>query len=738
MIAQEPSQLSFVDVDPVQQRKQPTEIGRDQLIDPMGQDIGQGFPGDIVGQICQQGFHGVNMGIILNFGDGDALSRSSPGSICHMSTPVKQSLWDPGSDLISGSNLSRYIHWLADQQIVQVDDYDALYAWSVSAPGPFWLSIVRFFDISFHHPWNQVLRLPETGMIGTKWFEGSTVSYAEHIFRHRTADRPAIIFSSETADNVEISWHSLETQVAATASWMRSRGIVSGDRVVSLLPNIPEAVIAFLAANSLGAIWSSCSPDFGVEAIRDRVAQLAPTLVILSDGYRYGGKVFDRSSEWRQLLEQLPTIQHVVCVDLIGSTFRLLNAVSWCDLIATPADQIFFDPVPFDYPIWVLFSSGTTCKPKAIAHPTGGVLLEHLKALAIHQDVRPGERYFWYSTTGWMMWNYSLSSLLTGATLVLYDGSAGHPDTVRLWAFAQSVRIHHFGGGAAFFIACMKAGLSFDANAFPDLRTIGSTGSPLPPEAFEWIYAAVKRDVWLVSLSGGTDVCSAFVGGCPLRPVYAGEIQCRMLGCDVDAFDAKGKPVRGLPGEMVIKQPMPSMPVFFWDDPGDQRFRASYFSGFPDVWTHGDWIELTERDTLKITGRSDATLNRDGVRIGTAELYRTLESMPEVADSLVVCIDRSDGSQHMPLFVVTAGDMPLDEELKQRIRKEIRTRCSPRHVPDEIISVPSIPYTLSGKKTEMPVKRILMGADPRSVISRDTLRDPSALDLFIQIAGLNH
>lgn len=655
-----------------------------------------------------------------------------------MSSSSEKLLWTPGSELIQHSNMRRYMEWLSAHDVVHVEDYDALYAWSVSSPEAFWSSIVDFFHVRFQHKYKSILRLPVTGMIGTKWFEGATLSYAEHVFRNFTDERPALIFSSENGDAIEVSWHELKTKVAALAAWMRSCGIVAGDRVVSLLPNVPEAVIAFLATNSIGAIWSSCSPDFGVEAIRDRVGQVEPTLIFFSDGYQYGGKKYERATEWQRLISTLPSIRHVVCVNVIGSAFRLTDTASWNEVISTPSDSLVFDPVHFDHPIWVLFSSGTTGKPKAIAHPTGGILLEHLKALALHQDVRPGDRYFWYSTTGWMMWNYALSSLLTGATLVLYDGSAGHPDLNVLWKFAAHHRVNHFGGGAAFFIACMKAGLSFDPTEFPDLRTIGSTGSPLPPEAFEWIYTSVKRDVWLISISGGTDVCSAFVGGCPLRPVYAGEIQCRMLGCDVETFDWTGKPVRGEAGEMVIRQPMPSMPVFFWDDPGNVRYHQAYFTGFPGVWRHGDWLELTVRDTLKITGRSDATLNRDGVRIGTAEIYRTLESMPEVADSLVVCIDRPDGSQHMPLFVVTAAGINLDDDLIQRIRRALKNKCSPRHVPDEIISVPAIPYTLSGKKTEMPIKRILMGADPKAVVSRDTLRDPAALDVFIRIAKSAH
>ena len=647
-------------------------------------------------------------------------------------------LWAPGPDLLQESNMRKYMEWLSARNIVLAKDYDALYAWSVSSPEKFWSSLSEFFNVQFHDGYDAILRLPMTGMIGTKWFEGSTLSYAEHVFRNHSDDRPAIIFNTESGVVLEISWHDLKTQVAAVAAWMRSRGIVAGDRVVSLLPNVPESVIAFLAANSIGAIWSSCSPDFGVDAIRDRVGQLDPKLIFVSDGYRYGGKIFERGTEWRQLMSVLPSITYVIEVNLIGSTLRVAGAVSWKDVVSTPAEPLVYHPVSFDHPIWVLFSSGTTGKPKAIAHPTGGILLEHLKALALHQDIRPGERYFWYSTTGWMMWNYALSSLLTGATLVLYDGSAGHPDLKVLWTFAAHHKINHFGGGAAFFTACMKVGLNFDENEFPELRTIGSTGSPLPPEAFEWIYASVKRNVWLISLSGGTDVCSAFVGGCPLRPVYAGEIQCRMLGCDVDTFDVDGNAVRNEAGEMVIRQPMPSMPVFFWDDPGNVRYHQAYFTGFPGVWRHGDWLELTERDTLKITGRSDATLNRDGVRIGTAEIYRTLGSMPEVIDSIVVCIDRPDGSQHMPLFVVTADGIVLDDALKQRIRRELKNRCSPRHVPDDIISVPAIPYTLSGKKTEMPIKRILMGADPEAVVSRDTLRDPEALDIFIRIARNTH
>jgi acetoacetyl-CoA synthetase len=408
----------------------------------------------------------------------------------------------------------------------------------------------------------------------------------------------------------------------------------------------------------------------------------------------------------------------------------------WNELMAMDTEPLSFEAVPFDHPIWILYSSGTTGKPKAITHSTGGCLIEHLKALVLHQDVRPGDRYFWYSTTGWMMWNYAVGSLLAGATLLLYDGAPAHPDMKALWSFAQEAGIHHFGSGAAFYISCMKAGLTFGPEALPLLRTVGSTGSPLPAEAFRWIYDSVKRDVWLVSISGGTDVCSAFVGGCPLLPVHAGEIQCRLLGCDLESFDETGQPVRDSVGEMVIRQPMPSMPIRFWNDTGDERYRASYFESFPGVWRHGDWIEITDDGSIVISGRSDATLNRDGVRIGTSEVYGVVESLPEVADSLVVCIERKDGSFHMPLFVVMRESFELDDPLKERIKRELRARCSPRHVPDAIHSVSEVPYTISGKKMETPVKKILMGIEPSKAASLDTMRNPHSLAQYMRFAAV--
>jgi acetoacetyl-CoA synthetase len=646
-------------------------------------------------------------------------------------------LWVPDEELVSRSNMTAFVDWLATARNLRFLDYDELWRWSVSDVSGFWESIVDFFDIDFHSPYNVVLKKPEVGMIGSKWFEGATVNYAEHIFKNRTSEYPALLFSSEMHGSSSISWERLEREVASVASWLRTKGVRKGDRVVSLMPNIPETVISFLAVNSLGAIWSSCSPDFGNESILERFEQIEPKVLFISDGYAYNGKRYPKLGSWEKLREALPSIQQVVCLPLLDGSMTVEGTTSWSDLIVYGTAELEFVPVPFDHPIWVLYSSGTTGKPKAITHSVGGCLLEHMKAISLHQDVKRGERYFWFSTTGWMMWNFSMASLLAGATLVLYDGSPGHPEMDALWQLAKSAEIDHFGAGAAYYISCMKAGIHFDPSEFPKLRSIGSTGSPLPPEAFEWVYRSVKKDVWLISLSGGTDICSAFVGGCPLLPVFPGEIQCRMLGCDLESYDENGGIVRESLGEMVIRTPMPSMPITFWNDPGQNRYRSSYFEHYPGIWRHGDWIEITKRGTVVIYGRSDATLNRDGVRIGTSEIYSAVEGISEVEDSLVVCVERPDGTSSMPLFVVMKAGRMLDDEMKQRIRSILRIKYSPRHVPDEIYSVADIPYTISGKKMETPVKKILMGMDPELAASRDTMRNPGSLDQFIRLATHN-
>ena len=652
-------------------------------------------------------------------------------------------LYTPDRRTADQSLLKQYMNWLFVKKGLYFRNYDDLWDWSVTDLENFWESIWQFFDVQSDTPYHQVVFKPNaTDMIGTEWFAGATLNYAEHIFRHRNAQRPALLFASERHPTpVAVSWATLEQQVGAVASYLRQQGVGVGDRVVAVLPNIPEAVVAFLATNAIGAVWSSCSPDFGTASVVDRFQQIEPKVLIAADGYTYNGKPIDKTEAIRELRISLPTLQRVVWVPYLRADSKLERAALWPDVLQTPAggpgqpDELVFELVPFGHPIWVLYSSGTTGKPKAITHSVGGSLLEHLKVLALHQDVRVGERYFWYSTTGWMMWNFAVGSLLVGATLVIYDGAAGYPDLNGLWNLADETRLQHFGGGAAYYLACLRAGLRpGETHQLTYLRTIGSTGSPLPPEGFHWIYEAVKSDVWLISFSGGTDVCSGFVGGNPLLPVYEGEIQCRLLGCRVEAFDETGRPVRGSLGEMVILEPMPSMPIYFWNDPNNERYRKSYFEEYPGIWRHGDFIRITEHNGVVIAGRSDATLNRDGVRIGTAEIYSAVESLPEIADSLVVGLEQPGGRYFMPLFVVLHNGFALTDELVTRIKQTLRSRFSPRHVPDAIYPIDEVPYTVSGKKLETPVKKILSGVDASLATSKDILRNPAALDQFTEFS----
>ena len=647
-------------------------------------------------------------------------------------------LWKPDRRFIENSLLKRYMDWLFVKKGLYIRDYDDLWDWSVTDLEDFWESIFQFFDIQTYSFYREVIDRSADGMIGTRWFTGATLNYAEHAFRYKNKQSPALLFQSERGlidgqKPIAVSWLSLEQQVAAVAAYLRSVGVQPGDRVVSVLPNIPEAVVAFLATNAVGAVWSSCSPDFGTSSIVDRFQQIAPKVLFAVDGYLYNGKAIDKTAAFRELRQKLPTVQHVVWIPYLDPDSRLPWSILWEEVLNTPNIGLEFEPVPFNHPIWILYSSGTTGKPKAITHSVGGCLLEHLKALAFHQDVRPGDRYFWYTTTGWMMWNFSMASLLMGATLVLYDGSAAFPNLNVLWELVDQAKVNHFGGGAAYYMSCLKAGLRpMKSHALTTLRTIGSTGSPLPTEGFEWIYESVKKDVWLISLSGGTDVCSGFVGGCPLLPVYPGEIQRRLLGCKLEALGDDGQPVREELGEMAILEPMPSMPIYFWNDPENTRYRSSYFDTYgPNVWRHGDFIKITDHNGVIIYGRSDATLNRDGVRIGTAEIYSAVEGLPEIADSLVIGLEKTDGGYFMPLFVVLRDGHVLDEALISRIRQTLRTQCSPRHVPDAIYPIHEIPYTISGKKMEMPVKKILGGLDPALLGSKDIMRNPNALDAFV-------
>lgn len=607
-------------------------------------------------------------------------------------------IWQPSELLKQRSYLFDFMQWVNQHNQRNIDDYDALWRWSIDKLEAFWGSFWTYAKIYSHQPYQFVLQ-KQMGMIGTKWFEGSMLNYAEHVFRNRTSDRPALIFCNEAGNREEISWHQLELSVAKLANWMRNAGLQKGDRVACLLPNIPEAVIACLAAQSFGLIWSSCSPDFGNEAIVDRFAQIEPKLLLISDGYLYNGKKFLKLEAWTQLIKQLPTLSLVVQVNVIEDA-TLDQVVDWQEIQSSPATNLFFEPLPFDHPMWILYSSGTTGKPKAIVHSVGGILIEHLKVLLLHWDVKPGERFFWYSSTGWMMWNFALSALLTGATLMLYDGSPSYPTIDRLWHWIDEEQIHHVGGGASYFHTSMQQTENIPSRNYAALRTIGSTGSPLSKAGFEWIYAKIKKDIWLISFSGGTDICSGFVGGCPLKPVHAGEIQCALLGVALASWDENGNALINKTGEMVITEPMPSMPLFFWNDENNIRYHQTYFSTYKGVWKHGDWIEITDRQTIIIYGRSDATLNRNGVRIGTAEIYAVVDQLDEIEDSIVIGL-MVEPAYRMILFVKLKAGVELTDELKQKIKTALRVKYSPRHVPDEIYSIEKIPYTSNGKKKEI-------------------------------------
>ncbi len=661
-----------------------------------------------------------------------AVERDHRGKVA-MQGSAGEILWEPTKEWIEGSNVSRYIEWLGSEGL-HFRKYDDLWRWSVGEVERFWETIWEYFEVKALDGYSRVLsgrRMP-----GARWFEGAQLNYAEHVLRHREHGGPAIIHAGEDGRRIEVSWEELRRRTASLASALREMGVEKGDRVAAYLPNIPEAVVALLASASIGAIWSSCSPDFGAPSVIDRFRQIEPTVLIAVDGYNYGGKTFERSAVLKEIQRKLPTLRRSVIVPSRGGEMRargLKDVVMWDELISGSSGQNF-ESVPFDHPLWVLYSSGTTGLPKPIVHGHGGILLEHLKVLSLHNDIKPSDRFFWFTTTGWMMWNYLVGGLLLGSTIILYDGSPAFPDLDSLWSLAGETRMTFFGTSAAYINSCMKEGVKPGVAAdLKRLRGVGSTGSPLTAEGFRWVYK-FKRDIWLASVSGGTDLCTAFVGGCPILPVHAGEIQCRALGAEVQSFDEEGRPGLNRVGELVLTKPMPSMPLFFWGDEGGRRYLESYFEMFPGVWRHGDWIEITERGTCVIYGRSDATLKRMGVRIGTSEIYRVVEAMPEVADSLVIDLGGLRGEAFMPLFVVLSKKGVLDENLRRKIKQKIKEEISPRCVPDEIFSVSAIPRTLSGKKLEVPIKKIFLGADPKKTLNKDSVINPRAVDQFIEIA----
>jgi acetoacetyl-CoA synthetase len=668
-------------------------------------------------------------------------------------------LWEPSERSVRDAKITGYREWLRDRRGRDLATYDEIWEWSVAEPDEFWTSIWDYFEVLGRRAEGPVLS--GGPMPDVSWFGGSTLNYARNALRTARThpDKTAVIFRSEPGRSGTLSFGELAAEVARVAAGLRALGVTRGDRVGAYVPNTPEALIGLLATASLGAIWSSCSPDFGPHSVVDRLAQISPKVLIAVDGYPYNGKWYDRRQQVADIVAELPGLDAVIMVDYAAASGVTepdpaagggepgesgKSGVRRLHWEALPGDGaapvgVEFEEVPFEHPLWVLYSSGTTGLPKPIVHGHGGVVLEHLKAMALQQDLGPGDVFFWYTTTGWMMWNYLAGGLLVGAAVVLYDGSATHPGTDALWRLADQAGVTYFGTGAPYLLACMKAGLRpAGEHDLSRLRGVGSTGSPLPPEGFRWVYEAVAKggeggrrtDLILGSFSGGTDLCTGFVGPCPLLPVRAGVISGRFLGALVEAYDAAGQPVTGEVGELVITRPMPSMPVGFWNDPGGERYRASYFADYPGVWRHGDWIMFLPDGGCVIYGRSDATLNRGGVRMGTSEFYRIVEALPEIADSLVIDTGKLGQEGRLILYVVPAEGARLDDDLAGRIRSSLRSGLSPRHVPDEIHQVPGIPRTLSGKKLEVPVRKILLGTPVADAADPDALANPEVLASF--------
>jgi acetoacetyl-CoA synthetase len=645
-------------------------------------------------------------------------------------------LWTPDRQTVERANLTAYLRWLRERRGLELDGYDALWRWSVQDVEAFWASMWDYYGLGHDSAYDAVL--PDKRMPGARWFPGAKVNFAEQCFRH-TSDQPALVTVREGGTPVETSWSELSAQVAAMAAWLREIGVRPGDRVAAYLPNIPEAVVALLATASVGAIWTASSPDFGTSSVLTRLQQVEPTVLIAADGYYYGGKVYDRRPVVEDIVSALPSVRHVLTVDYVYDPEPWLSSSSvqqtrWRDATNRQAEPEYAE-LDFDHPLWVLWSSGTTGTPKGIVQGHGGIVLELLKAVGLGSDVRADDRFFFMTSTSWMVWNYLVAGLMHGATIVLYDGSATYPDVNAVWSVAQDTGATMVGVGAGYLIAGEKAqarpGAELDLSR---LRSILQTGSTLPPTAWHWTYEHVKPDVWMQSISGGTDVCSVLAGGCPLLPVYAGRLQAPWLGADVQAWNSEGQPVIGEEGELVVTQPMPSMPLYLWNDPDGKRYRESYFDTFPGIWRHGDWVTVHPDHTLVISGRSDSTLNRMGVRMGSADIYAVVEQFPEVADSLVIGTELSDGGYFMPLFVVLGEGKTLDDDLRARIAQAIRSQLSPRHVPDDLVQVPAIPRTLTGKKLEVPIKRILQGARPDDVSASGALTNPEMLEWFERFA----
>ncbi|MEV7995993.1 acetoacetate--CoA ligase [Streptomyces sp. NPDC086077] len=651
-----------------------------------------------------------------------------------MSTVNPQPLWQPDPERIAQAQMTKFQGWAAEHHgAPREGGYAALHRWSVDELEAFWKAVTEWFDVRFSTPYTRVLA--DRSMPGAQWFPGATLNYAEHALRAAATrpDEPALLCVDETQEPRPVTWSALRRQVGSLAAELRALGVRPGDRVSGYLPNIPEAVVAFLATAAVGGVWTSCAPDFGARSVLDRFQQVEPVVLFTVDGYRYGGKEHDRRDTVAELRRELPTLRAVVHIPLLG-TATPEGALEWSTL--TNADtEPEFAQVPFGHPLWVLYSSGTTGLPKAIVQSQGGILVEHLKQLGLHCDLGPEDRFFWYTSTGWMMWNFLVSGLLTGTTVVLYDGSPGYPDTGAQWLIAERTRATLYGTSAAYVMACRKAdihpGRDYDLSR---VQCVATTGSPLPPDGFRWLHDEVRDDLWIASVSGGTDVCSCFAGAVPTLPVYIGELQAPGLGTDLQSWDPSGKPVTDEVGELVVTNPMPSMPIHFWNDPDGSRYRDSYFDTYPGVWRHGDWITVTSRGSVIIHGRSDSTLNRQGVRMGSADIYEAVERLPEIRESLVIGIEQPDGGYWMPLFVHLAPGAVLDEALLHRIKQTIREQLSPRHIPDEIIEVPGVPHTLTGKRIEVPVKRLLQGTPLEKAVNPGSIDNLDLLHFYEDLA----